>query len=80
MFIGYVIFAVSTGILSYFTVHRPILNQLEKEGIFTDIMEHRFAFAVVTILVGALTAPFIFKLTLTGPDEDLTEDIRNRML
>jgi len=79
--LAYVLFSLSVGITSYFTIYRPIIIKVRDEyGIHTSEMEYPFTAACILILLSALTAPVVLKTALTGPDEVMEEAIIEKLL
>ena len=81
IFLGYVLFSLSVGITSYFTIYRPTFIKIRDElGIWTAEMEHSIIAAVVLILLASLTAPVMLKVALTGPTQELEDSIISSIL
>ena len=82
----YAAMSFSTGLLSYFTVYRPILSSLEdyenENEEFLDIFELQSPFqtAIILITLNTLLAPLIFRTCLTGPDKEFVAAYINKIL
>ena len=75
----YIIFATTTGIMSYFAIYRPIFKHIEEEyGDVHVVLDYPITTAAMLMFFGALSAPFIIKTVLVGADEDLIEEIIKR--
>lgn len=69
----YVIFAVATGVTSYFTLYRPTLARLESE--YDLEADNPFINAIQYIVLSTLTAPVVLIQTLRGCTEDYFKEI-----
>lgn len=65
---GYVIFAITTGITSYFTLYRPTLVRLASE--YDMEPDNNIISIIKYISLATLTAPAILIQTLRGCTED----------
>lgn len=70
---AYVIFALSTGLTSYFTLYRPTVARLSRDH---DMEPDTVVVSSLTyIIVSSLTAPVILIQTLKGCTEDYFAEI-----
>ena len=79
--IYYAIFAVTTGITGYFSIYRPILVLMKEEhGEVHPILEYPKLAALVLILISTISAPFILRTVLFGPDDNLIEELMSKFI
>jgi len=79
--LGYILFSLSVGITSYFTVYRPIFIKIRDEyDIEIAELEYPLIAAFVLIVMSSISAPFTFWIAITGPDEDLELSITEKLL
>lgn len=75
VFYFYLIFALSTGVTAYFTLHAPTLKILKEEGYEIEYPIHPFISALVMMSTTALLAPIMIKNVLRGVTQEYLDDI-----
>lgn len=73
IFVSYVIYCITTGITSYFTLYRPLMKELERRGL--EVVGSCTFYAISTSIQIALKAPFVIFTVLKGADEDFLNDV-----
>jgi hypothetical protein len=80
IFLFYVLFCVSVGITSWFTVYNPMLKELK--DINEDVWREYAGLTtfLVTVPMTSLLAPIMLPIVLTGPDDEFKETFINNIM
>lgn len=73
IFVSYVIFCIATGLTSYFTLFRPLMEEIERRDL--ELKGSKIVSAFTTTILMAFKAPLVIFTVLKGADEDFFNSV-----